>query len=1075
MISLHFTGSLWWGAIFAVGLAALAVAIYRRERPPGGGSVALPAALRAMAIALVAAMVAGPVLRHRQRVGEPLQVRIVLDQSASMALCDEQMETGRKLQIAHQLGWVEAPSEDTALLRAADEMRAALDALDLAGPDRSAALRGTVARIEAARDLVASLPPSTLEGLRPFGHVELERWTGIGGQRVEDLRRSPKFREPPNERRVLTSLEVLDDGADMFGERIRGYLVPPLTGDYIFWLCSDDQAELWLSSSEDPERAAVIARVDGWTPPGQWEQFPDQKSRRIPLEAGRLYYFEVLHKEGDGQAHVAVRWQLPDATIESPISTMRLVALARGPKGDPRDLIERDLAEPARRLFTAEGGGSSTASSRRDVAALESRLIVWERELRGLFLRRAETADLSARPAWRAALDRFDRTPRWERALSALWMGRHPLLPALAEDCDLQVFALREGRLEELWSARSGPLRTDDLSPAVTASPPTGLFTDLSTIGAGLGAEGGDLDAVRAAVVLISDGQHNRGASPLETARVLGTRGVPVMTVSFGSDRPARDAGILEAEVPDIVFHRDRLRGRVLIADHRAGAPPLTLQIRVDGEVVWSRQLSVSGVQPVEFEFPVEPIVTRLGRTADRRGERAGVRMDFTIEIETTHDDALADNNRRELSVFAITRPFRLLLIDGRPRWETRYVRNLFDRDSRWDLTAVYADGDRLLRGEGPDRFPSDRDALMAMDLVILGELSSGALRPVEIEWLRDFVGDRGGGLILLDGHRGHLRALCENTLAEVVPAQWVGGPLEHLAAFRLTAAGEREPALMLVPTGSVSSGWARLPAPRRLAAIRPRPGADVWVEAIPSVGGSPAPAIVVARYGAGRVAMLAFDEMWRWRQEEADARQTRFWNQLAIAMMEAPFAARDRRISVDAGPPVQEAGRRARLRARVRDDRGRAMAGAIVHAQLFRDGRRVAALPMTPDEHGGGLYVAETGPLMPGEYELRVAVVGVPESETAISTTWVVRPPTNLEVTETSGNEMLMRQIASVSRGRWFREEQTSDLASVLRPLSRGRIVETETHLWQRWPWFVVVVALLTMEWVIRKRRGLL
>ena len=65
--------------------------------------------------------------------------------------------------------------------------------------------------------------------------------------------------------------------------------------------------------------------------------------------------------------------------------------------------------------------------------------------------------------------------------------------------------------------------------------------------------------------------------------------------------------------------------------------------------------------------------------------------MRFKARIEPVEGETRSDNNFKSFSFDAITKKNSVLIIDGRPRWETRYLRNVFDRDERWVVTAVFA------------------------------------------------------------------------------------------------------------------------------------------------------------------------------------------------------------------------------------------------------------------------------------------------------------------------------------------------------------------------------------------------
>jgi hypothetical protein len=85
------------------------------------------------------------------------------------------------------------------------------------------------------------------------------------------------------------------------------------------------------------------------------------------------------------------------------------------------------------------------------------------------------------------------------------------------------------------------------------------------------------------------------------------------------------------------------------------------------------------------------------------------------------------------------------------------------------------------------------------------------------------------------------------------------------------------------------------------------------------------------------------------------------------------------------------------------------------------------------------------------------------------------VLPPESGEMTQTSANETLLKQIAAASGGDYLREEELFRLPELLSPLSSGRVVESDTQIWQSYWWFAAIVILLTVEWVLRKRAGLL
>ena len=184
------------------------------------------------------------------------------------------------------------------------------------------------------------------------------------------------------------------------------------------------------------------------------------------------------------------------------------------------------------------------------------------------------------------------------------------------------------------------------------------------------------------------------------------------------------------------------------------------------GNEVWDDNLTGINAdrRRIDFDFPMEEMVEEriLALGLDNSVEVNSIPMRFKARVEPVEGETRSDNNFKSFSFDAITKKNSVLIIDGRPRWETRYLRNAFDRDERWVVTAVFAGSGsaqpELPRGEDGESFPEDKKSLFAYDLIVFGELSTGLLEEEELGWIGEFATSRGGGILLLDGPRQKFR-----------------------------------------------------------------------------------------------------------------------------------------------------------------------------------------------------------------------------------------------------------------------------------------------------------------------------
>jgi lysozyme family protein len=195
------------------------------------------------------------------------------------------------------------------------------------------------------------------------GSISREVWTNITGKAVSTIPVSTA----PSSTGVLSSFETPANQGDNYGQRIRGYVCVATSGSYVFYIASDDDAELYLSTDADPAKKTRIAYVSGWTAVREWTKSLTQKSASINLQAGVKYYIEALHKDDIYGDHLSVGWQPSSTAAITVIAGANLSAFTTSTPGNQAPTVS--ITSPANNAsFTAPASITITANATDDGA-----------------------------------------------------------------------------------------------------------------------------------------------------------------------------------------------------------------------------------------------------------------------------------------------------------------------------------------------------------------------------------------------------------------------------------------------------------------------------------------------------------------------------------------------------------------------------------------------------------------------------------------------------------------------------------------------------------------------------------
>jgi len=643
---------------------------------------------------------------------------------------------------------------------------------------------------------------------------------------------------------------------------------------------------------------------------------------------------------------------------------------------------------------------------------------------------------------------------RWQAARRAT-LDNHALIDALAQRYEVRTYGF-DAHLaatdRNLLSAMESPKgdRTslgDALSQAVSANRPADA----------VGTLGG--------VLLVSDGRDNGQSSPLDAARTAKSLGFPVYTLCVGQETKSQDIAVVAQRSQIFAEPKQQIEFTVEVRDTGIPPGPATMELLRDGKRVATQNLTL-GPGRHEVRFPVVEAHRGFYR--------------YAVACSPLPGETDLTNNRANIFLNVMDSHARVLLLEGQPTWDSKFLAQTLRDDPTIRFDSVFQLTDTrpfAVSGSAAQpivHIPRTVDDFAHYDVLLLGRGYESFFDAKATEELKKWVGDRGGCLVFLRGRAD------EHTVGLRDLEPLVYGTQELATAqVRLTDAGRSHPGFAFDAGEDAQTIVKKLPSLITATRVKGEKALAVVLARSPDsesgTDSKPMATLAYQRFGQGKVMAVVGQGLWRWAFLPPDQEKYRkvypeFWAQTVRWLVsESDFL------------PGQNIA--------LRTDKTTYAGAETVNLLGFLRGPRVDPPQITLTLPGGQTtsltsargdgktadFTASYHPPAPGEYLATVAPPPGSPKAVPVSAAFTVFPGQE-EDANRSADPALMQQIAAVGGGQLLHPTELNSLPEKLRSAELASVKVSEPRtLWDRWWVLAALIGLLATEWLFRRRLGLI
>ncbi|MBM3236814.1 hypothetical protein FJZ31_11035 [Candidatus Poribacteria bacterium] len=595
-----------------------------------------------------------------------------------------------------------------------------------------------------------------------------------------------------------------------------------------------------------------------------------------------------------------------------------------------------------------------------------------------------------------------------------------------------------------------------------------------------------------AGVVLLTDGRNNTGGNPLDIAQSLNA---PIYPIGIGNPVAPKDVKLVKIEAPPVAYLDHTTPVNITLHSNGYDGEKIQVRLLQGQKLVNSTFVTLNEKSPQQtIAFEIKPEVEG--------------NFSYVISVPGLEGELTSDNNQGTFFIKAIKAKLKVLFSDSQPRWEYTFLKRALERDPNIDVTfmilsqknAAQLSGTLLAQTEryypqGQDirdvkKFPTTEAELNSYDVLVFGDIQESSFSSQQLNMIKTFVEKRGKSVIFLGGKNslskvGFGSGELQNLLPVIVPPN---GSFIRDEDFNpvLTAEGLYHPITRLADTKETNEAvWRDLPPLSGLhSGLQLRAGATVLAEY--RNNRVTEPVIVFQRYGNGKSLLIAADSLWNWAfgvwafKEEANY-YSQFWSQ-AIRWIATKADAK--LVNVKTNKPIYFPGEQVQITARVYNETYQPISDAKLALEIlppsfppstggWKGGGKPFQIPSNADTQVEGLYSALFLATEKGTHKITATGSLSGTQLGADSAEFAVQMPL-IEFENPHLNEDLLKQLADVSGGVYTPLLQIDTLPAKIKDV--GGIITTvhEDELWDSPFILLIAVGILSAEWILRKRKGL-
>ena len=574
------------------------------------------------------------------------------------------------------------------------------------------------------------------------------------------------------------------------------------------------------------------------------------------------------------------------------------------------------------------------------------------------------------------------------------------------------------------------------------------------------------------AVIMLSDGDWNSGVEPVAAAQRLRKRNIPLFAIPTGSERRLPDLDISTVTAPTYGIVGENVQIPFTIISSLERDVPTVIRLR-DTKTGIERSKTIT--IPAGQEY-YDSILWRL----DKEGSST-----LQLSIPVAKGELVAVNNEQSFTIAGRREALKVLVIDSRPRWEYRFIRNALYRDPGVTVDCLLFHPN-IGVGDGPgyiQEFPDQLEDLQKYDVVFLGDVgisedTTKGITADQAKLLKGLVENQASGIVFIPGSQGNQFSLADSPLQDLIPVilddkNKEGFSEASPARLNLTSDGRGSLLTMLGDNEEDNPIiWKNLPGFFwHSPVIKAKGGTDVLaVHGNRTNQYGSIPMLVTSTAGNGKVLYLAHDSAWRWRKGVEDLYHYRFWGQVARWMSYQRNMAAGERVRLYFTPDRPKPGDTVTLNANAFDSFGAPLQEGDVTIDITSPNGQSRRISLDQTEGSWGSYSGRFKISQPGAWKISAKTNDT--SAKGVETTLLAQG-TSIEKTGQPARIDVLEEMAKVSKGSLITGDEITKLINEIKSLPDPQPNENRTPLWSHWLTAAALILLLTIFWIGRKLNG--